>query len=72
MNEQETKRYRVASPLLADGKHYGVDDSIELPAETGEALAAQGVLTPTEPTAPEATSATGRPRASPQSQGRKG
>jgi len=44
--DNDVRKYLVVSPLLADGKEYKVGARIDLPAETGEALAAQGVVKP--------------------------
>lgn len=44
MDEQQTKRYRVVSPLLSDGDHYGIDDAIDLPADRGDDLVRLAVL----------------------------
>ena len=44
MDEQQTKRYRVVSPLLSDGDHYKIDDTIDLPEDRGGALVKLEVL----------------------------
>ena len=49
MDEQQTKRYRVVSPLLSDGDHYGIDDAIDLPPDRGDDLVKLEVLAPAEP-----------------------
>ena len=44
MPETELQDYLVVSPLLADGKKYGIDSKIALSPDAGDPLVAQGVL----------------------------
>ena len=57
MNKPTTIKLTVTSPLQADGKEYGVKDTIEMPLRQAQALAAASVAVPADSAAEKALAA---------------